>query len=60
MKRVVLGLEGVEVYLDDVVNFCDSWDQHLSRIADLFSRFGEAGLIVNLDKCEFAKATVTY
>ncbi len=25
-----------------------------------FSRFGEAGLTVNLAKCEFAKATVTY
>ncbi len=53
-------MEGVAVYLDDVVVFSDSWDQHLSRIADLFSRFGEAGLTVNLAKCEFAKATVTY
>ncbi|XP_042617279.1 uncharacterized protein LOC109069094 [Cyprinus carpio] len=32
----------------------------LSRVADLFARFGEAGLTVNLAKCEFAKATVTY
>ncbi len=60
MNRVVFGLEGVAVYLDDVVVFSDSWDQHLSRIADLFFRFGEPGLTVNLAKCEFAKATVTY
>ncbi len=60
MNRLVFGLEGVAVYLDDVVVFNDSLDKHLSRIADLFSRFGEAGLTVNLAKCEFAKATVTY
>ncbi len=46
MNRLVLGLEGVAVYLDDVVVFNDSLDKHLSRIADLFSRFGEAGLTV--------------
>ncbi len=39
MNRVVFGLEGVAVYLDDVVVFSDSWDQHLSRIADLFFSF---------------------
>uniref|UniRef100_A0A8C1I8K6 Gypsy retrotransposon integrase-like protein 1 n=1 Tax=Cyprinus carpio TaxID=7962 RepID=A0A8C1I8K6_CYPCA len=60
MNRVVSGLEGVAVYLDDVVVFSDSWEQHLEHVADLFSQFEEAGLTVNLAKCEFAKATVTY
>lgn len=60
MNRVVSGLEGVAVYLDDVVVFSDSWEKHLVCIADLLSRFEEAGLTVNLAKCEFAKATVTY
>lgn len=32
----------------------------MKHIVDLFSRFEEAGLTVNLAKCEFAKATVTY
>ncbi|KAL1248722.1 hypothetical protein QQF64_022040, partial [Cirrhinus molitorella] len=60
MNKVVLGLEGVAVYLDNVVVFSDSWDQHLSHIENLFARLEEAGLTVNLAKCEFAKATVTY
>ncbi|XP_039534232.1 uncharacterized protein LOC120483341 [Pimephales promelas] len=52
--------EGVAVYLDDVIVFSDSWEQHLKHIIALFSRFEEAGLTVNLAKCEFAKGTVTY
>lgn len=60
MNRVISGLEGVAVYLDDVGVFSDSWEKHLVGIADLLSRFEEAGLTINLAKCEFAKATVTY
>ncbi|KAI3352072.1 hypothetical protein L3Q82_020890 [Scortum barcoo] len=60
MNLVVSGLDGCAVYLDDVVVFNDSWDDHLHRIGALFSRLAEAHLTVNLAKCEFARATVTY
>lgn len=60
MNRVVAGLEGCSVYLDDLVVFSDSWDSHLRRIRSLFERLADARLTVNLAKCEFARATVTY
>ena len=60
MTRVLGDLEGCTVYLDDVVVFSDSWSQHVERIRALFGRLAEAGLTVNLAKCEFARATVTY
>ncbi|KAI3372618.1 hypothetical protein L3Q82_023087, partial [Scortum barcoo] len=60
MNLVVSGLDGCAVYLDDVVVFSDSWDDHLHRISALFGRLAEAHLTVNLAKCEFARATVTY
>lgn len=60
MNMVVAGLEGVAVYLDDVVVFSDTWDDHIKRIGALFCRLAEAHLTVNLAKCEFARATVTY
>ena len=60
MNRVVSGLEGCAVYLDDVVVFSDTWEGHLSRNHALFDRLADAQLTVNLAKCEFAKATVTY
>ena len=60
MNKVVRGLEGCAVYLDDVVVFSDTWEEHLERVRALFDRLHWARLTVNLAKCEFAKATVTY
>ena len=51
---------GCAVYLDDVVVFSDSWSAHIDRIKALFVHLAEAQLTVNLAKCEFAQATVTY
>ena len=60
MNMVVSGLEGCAVYLDDVVIYRDTWEDHVCRIKRLFDRLRDANLTVNLAKCEFAKATVTY
>ena len=60
MNRVVSGLEGCSVYLDDLVIYSDTWYSHLQRIHALFDRLAEARLTINLAKCEFARATVTY
>lgn len=60
MNRLVAGLEGCTVYLDDVVVYSDTWFSHLRCIRALFDRLAEACLTVNLAKCEFTRATVTY
>ncbi len=60
MNRVVSGLEGCAVYLDDLVVFSDSWDLHLKRLRAVLGRLSEAKLTVNLAKCSFAQATITY
>ena len=60
MNLVVSGLDGCAVYLDDVVIYSDSWGEHVRRVEALFDRLVWARLTVNLAKCEFAKATVTY
>lgn len=60
MNQVVAGLDGCAVYLDDVVVYSDTWEQHIERIHSLFVRLRAANLTINLAKCEFAKATVTY
>ncbi len=60
MNRVVSGLAGCAVYLDDLVVCSDSWFSHVQRVRALFDRLAEAKLTVNLAKCEFARATVTY
>ena len=60
MNRVVEGLEGCAVYLDDTVCFADTWNAHLGRIRALFERLLAAKLTINLAKCEFAQASVVY
>lgn len=60
MNQVVAGLEGCAVYLDDVVVYSEMWEQHVERIRSLFVRLRDAHLNINLAKCEFVKATVTY
>lgn len=59
MNKVVNGLEGCAVYLDYVI-YSNTSEEHLERIQVLFERLAWANLTVNLAKCEFAKATVTY
>lgn len=60
MNLVVTGLEGYAVYLDDVIIYSDSWEEHVRRIKALFEKLVWARLTINLEKCEFAKVTVTY
>lgn len=60
MNKVVFGLEGCAVYLDDVIVFSDTWKKHLVHLCALLTRLAEACLTVNLAKCEFAKAMVRY
>lgn len=38
----------------------DTWPSHVERIHALFMRLAEPRLTINLAKCEFAQATVTY
>ncbi len=48
------------MYLDDVVVYSQTWDEHIVQIRALFDHFVKANVTVNLLKCEFAKATVVY
>ncbi len=43
-----------------MVLYSDSWTEHLTNLELLFTRLSDASLTVNLAKCEFAKAEVTY
>ncbi len=60
MNRVISGLRGCAMYLDDVVVYSQTRDEHIVQIRALFDQFVKANLTVNLLKCEFAKATVVY
>lgn len=60
MHLVLGGVPNCNVYLDDIVIFSDSWSDHVATLSEVFQRLSQANLTVNLAKCEFGKATVTY
>ena len=60
INSVTSGLEGCEAYLDDIVVYSTTWDEHLQRITSLFDRLSKANLTVNLKKTEFAHAQVSF
>ena len=48
------------VYLDDVVVFAPSFDQHLSRLEAVLTCFRKANLRLKLSKCSFLQTTINY
>ncbi len=60
MHTVLAGVENCEAYLDDVVVYSSSWSDHIQTLSVIFRRLCDASLTLNLAKCEFGKATVTY
>ncbi len=60
MRLVLQGVPDCEAYLDDIVIFSSTWEEHMNSLKTVFARLAKALLTVNLSKCEFAKATVIY
>ena len=47
-------------YLDDVLIYSDSEEQHVGHVKWIMQRLLEAGLYLKPEKCEFHKVTVRY
>ncbi|XP_076863849.1 uncharacterized protein LOC143516142 [Brachyhypopomus gauderio] len=60
VNGVFANLPGCTAYLDDVVVYSWDWISHLQLLREVFARLARATLTVNLAKCDFARATVTY
>ena len=60
VNRVISGLEGCAAYIDDVIIYSHSWEQHVDQLRRLFSQLREAKLTVNLMKSEFGDGKVTF
>ena len=62
MKRVLRGLtfEHCLVYLDDILAFSRSIDDHVAGLRKALERLREAGLKAKLSKCQFGRKTLDY
>ena len=55
MEVVLAGLQWSEclVYLDDVIVFSSSFEEHISRLEAVFKRLRKSHLKLNPGKCDF-------
>ena len=62
MDRVLAGLhwETCLFYLDDIIVFSSTWEEHLARLRQVFERRRHANLKLGADKCTFAAKEVNY
>ena len=62
MDRVLSGLhwEMCLFYLDDIIVFSSTWEEHLARLRQVFERLRHANLKLGTEKCAFAAKEVSY
>jgi hypothetical protein len=60
VNTVISGLNGCDAYIDDVIIYNNTFEDHLQSIRNLFNRLSDANLTVNLSKSEFCHAVVTF
>ena len=62
MDRVLAGLqwETCLFYLDNIIVFAATWEEHLARLRQVFERLRHVKLKLGADRCTFAAREVSY
>ena len=60
MKAVVKGLEGIIVYINNLLVHSDTHEKQIDILEQIFQRLVQNGIKVNLDKCVFGNKNVSY
>lgn len=62
MEKCLQGLTGTEcsIFLDDILIFSSTFEEHLQRLEHVFQRLKEAGLKLKPNKCNFFQTKVKY
>ena len=60
MEQLLENIEGVRVFVDDIVIWGCSEKEHDDRLKQVIERVKKSGLKLNRKKCEFKKSDITY
>lgn len=62
LNGILTGLQGIKcfIYLDDVVIFGSTLNEHNSKLIEVFDRFRSANLKLNPKKCRFLEKEILY
>ncbi|MGB6314408.1 MAG: pol polyprotein, partial [Pseudolabrys sp.] len=58
MVMLLRGLDYARVFIDDVVVFSKTTEEHIVHLKEVIRRLTEAQLILNVDKCHFARLEI--
>ena len=60
MDALLLDLPFVELFLDDIIIFSETIEQHLEHIQQVFNKLNQINVRINLTKCSWYKTEVIY
>ena len=60
MEAIVKGLEGIIMYINDLLVHSDMHEKQINILEKLFQQLVQNGIKVNLDKCVFGNKNVSY
>ena len=61
INHVLSGCQNfAQAYIDDIVVYSRSWEEHLDHLRQVFTRLQGAGLTVKIKKCQFGRPKVPY
>lgn len=62
MDNILVGIQNERclVYMDDIIVYSPTIQEHLSRLSEVFKRLRSANLKIQPDKCEFLRKEVAY
>jgi hypothetical protein len=60
MDRILIGLDFVQCYVDDIVVYNDTVEEHQIHLQIVFERLKAHGLHLHLEKCKFFQESVEY
>jgi hypothetical protein len=60
MGNIFKGIKGCLVFIDDIIIFSETWDEHRQILAEVFRGVRAAVLKVKRDKCKFARESVKF
>ena len=60
INNIISEIDGCEGYIDDVIIYSDTWDEHVKIMRKFFQQLSEARLTIILLKSEFGCGQATY